>query len=214
MSPDDILSFLFDHSLLVFGIAIALAVAVMVGIGRPRRWWGWLLDTGAVAAIGVSVLALWFLTGIASAMDGRLESLTVTPLGETTPRKLSDYRGKVVFLNYWATWCGPCRHEIPAINQLTGKWSKRDDVVFLAVTDEDDATIRKFLEKIPIEATVATFRSDAPRTGIEKMCYSGRPTTLIIDAQGRVQRRFIGARSFEDFDAALTSASKAATSRG
>jgi len=97
MTPDDVLSFLFDNSLLVFGAAIALAFVVMVRIGRPRRWWGWLLDTGAVAAIAVSVLALWFLTGIASAMDHRLDSLTVTPLGEAQARKLPDYRGKVVW---------------------------------------------------------------------------------------------------------------------
>jgi len=213
MSPDDVLSFLFDHSRIVFGLAIAIAVIVLVRIGRPRRWWGWLLDAGSVAAIGVSILALWFFTTIAGAMDHRLDTLTVTPIGETTPHKLADYRGKVVFLNYWATWCGPCRHEIPAINQLTEKW-KGSDVVFLAVTDEDAATVNKFLAKMPIHAEVATFTSDKPRTGIEKMCYSGRPTTIVIDADGKVSRRFIGARSFEDFNAALTSVSKAATSRG
>jgi thiol-disulfide isomerase/thioredoxin len=213
MSPDDVLAFLFDNSLPVFGLAIAAALAVMVRVGRPRRWWGWLLDTGAVAAIGVSILGLWFFASIASAMDRRLDSLTVTPLGETRAHRLSDYRGKVVFLNYWATWCGPCRHEIPAINQLTSQWRGRD-VVFLAVTDEDTAAVEKFLAKIPIEATVATFRSRAPKGDIETMCYSGRPTTLILDAEGRVRRRFIGARDYQEFNEALTRAAKAATSRG
>ena len=213
MSPDDVLSFLFDNSLLVFGVVIAIALVVIVRIGRPGRWWGWLLDAGAVAGIGVSVLALWFLTSVASALDHRLDSLAVTPLGETQARKLSDYRGKVVFLNYWATWCGPCRHEIPAINQLTTKWQGRD-VVFLAVTDEDPDVVQKFLAKMPIQATVATFRSDAPRTGIEKASYQGRPSTLIIDAEGRVRRRFIGPRKYEDFDAALTRVARSATSRG
>ncbi len=213
MSPDDVLSFLFDHSLIVFGVAIAIAVIVMLRIGRPRRWWGWLLDAGSVVAIGVSILALWFFGTIAGVMDHRVTTLAVTPLGETTPHKLADYRGKVVFLNYWATWCGPCRHEIPAINQLTEKWKGRD-VVFLAVTDEDPATIDKFLAKMPIHADVATFTSDQPRTGMEKFCYSGRPTTIVIDADGKVSRRFIGARSFEDFNAALTRVSKSATSRG
>lgn len=213
MSPDDVLSFLFDHSLIVFGIAIAVAVIVMLRIGRPRRWWGWLLDAGSVVAIGVSILALWFFGTIAGVMDHRLGTLTVTRIGETTPHKLADYRGKVVFLNYWATWCGPCRHEIPAINQLAEKW-KGSDVVFLAITDEDAATVNQFLAKMPMQASVATFTSDQPRTGIEKMCYSGRPTTIVIDADGKVSRRFIGARSFEDFNAALTRVSKAATSRG
>lgn len=213
MSPDDVLSFLFDHSLSVFGTIIAIALLVIVRIGRPRRWWAWLLDAGSVAVIAVSVLMLWFLTSIAAAMDHRLESLTFTRLGEATPQKLSDLRGKVVFLNYWATWCGPCRHEIPAINRLAETWRGRD-VVFLAVTDEDPAVVGKFLAKMPIHATVATFRSDAPRTGIEKMSYRGRPTTLVIDAGGKVRRRFVGARSYEDFNAALRSAWRAATSPG
>ena len=207
------MGFLFDHTVPVFAAVIAVALVLMVLIGRPRRWWGWLFDAGSVFAIAVSILALWFFTSIAGAMDHRLESLTVTPIGETTAHKLSDYRGKTVFLNYWATWCPPCRHEIPAINQLAEKW-RGSDVVLLAVTDEDTAIVSKFLEKNPIHARVATFRSAAPRTALEKFCYAGRPTTLVIDAEGKVRRRLIGAQTFEEFDAAIRSASRSATSRG
>ena len=212
MTPDDVLSFLFDHSKLVFGIAIAVALAILVKIGRPRRWWAWLLDAGSVWAIVVSVAALWFFTSIAGAMDHRLESLTFTQAGDPTPHKLSEYRGKVVFLNYWATWCGPCRHEIPAINRLVEKY-RGSDVVFLAVTDEDFGVIDRFRARFPMNATVARFTSDAPKTGIEKMVYGGRPTTIVIDREGRVRARIIGAKSYEDFDAVLTTASRAATSR-
>lgn len=212
MAPDDILGFLFDHSLLVFGIAIAIALAVLVKIGRPRRWWAWLLDFGSVGAIAISVAALWFFTSIAGAMDHRLESLTVTYPGDPTPHKLSEYRGKVVFLNYWATWCGPCRHEIPAINKLVDTY-RGSDVVFLAVTDEDFAVIEKFRARFPMNAKVARFTSDPPKSAIEKMCYGGRPTTLVIDRDGSVRKRIIGARDYEDFSEVLTSVSRTATSR-
>jgi thiol-disulfide isomerase/thioredoxin len=212
MTPDDVLSFLFDHHTIIFGIAIVVAFAVIVKIGRPRRWWGWLFDAGSVGAIVVSAVALWFFTGVAGAMDHRLESLTFTHAGDPTPHKLSEYRGKVVFLNYWATWCGPCRHEIPAINKLAERY-RGTDVVFLAVTDEDFAVIDKFRTQFPMRATVARFTSEEPRTGIEKMVYGGRPTTIVIDRDGRVHTRIIGAKSFEDFDATLTSVSRVATSR-
>ena len=212
MAPDDVLSFLFAHSKLVFGIAIAVALAVMVKIGKPRRWWAWLLDAGSVGAIGVSVVALWFFTSVASAMDHRLASLTLTHAGDATPHNLSDYRGKTVFLNYWATWCGPCRHEIPAINKLVDAYRDRD-VVFLAITDEDFATIEKFRAKVPMKATVARFTSDAPKTGIEKMVYGGRPTTIVLDRDGRVVERIIGAKNYERFDSVLSDASPVATSR-
>jgi thiol-disulfide isomerase/thioredoxin len=183
-----------------------------VKIGRPRRWWAWLLDAGSVAAIVVSIAALWFFTGVAGAMDHRLESLTVTYPGDPTPHKLSEFRGKVVFLNYWATWCGPCRHEIPAINKLV-ETHRGSDVVFLAITDEDFAVIEKFRARFPMQATVAKFTSDPPKTAIEKMSYGGRPTTLLIDRDGRVQKLIIGVRGYEDFNAALTNVLRTATSR-
>jgi thiol-disulfide isomerase/thioredoxin len=212
MSPDDVLSFLFEHSALVFGIAIAVALGVIVKIGKPRRWWTWLVDVGSVGAIGVSVVALWFFTSIAGAMDHRLQSLTFTQPGDPMPHKLSEYRGKVVFLNYWATWCGPCRHEIPAINKLVDA-HRGQDVVFLAITDEDFATIERFRARFPMNAVVARFTSDAPKTPVEKMSYGGRPTTLVIDRDGRVHKRIIGAKDYAVFDAAVTSAGSVATSR-
>lgn len=211
MNPDDVLGFLLDHPF-IFGIPIVVALAVLVRVGRPRRWWAWLLGTGAIAAIVVSLAGLWFFTSVASALDRRLDSLLITPYGETTANGLPGYRGKVVFLNYWATWCGPCRREIPAINQLARKW-KGQNVVFLAVTDEAPTVVERFLVKMPIEATVASFRSDPPGNAFEKTMYDGRPATLIIDAEGKVRRRFVTSRSFEDFDEALTTVYRAAMSR-
>lgn len=212
MTPDDVLSFLFANAKPVFGAAIVVALAVMVKIGKPRRWWAWLLDAGSVGAIAMSVLALYFFATVASAMDRRLDSLTITEVGSTQARKLADYRGKVVFLNYWATWCPPCRREIPAINKLVEAYRGKD-VVFLAITEEDVATIEKFRAKVPMKATVARFTSDAPISPIEDMTFEGRPTTLVIDRDGRVRKRLIGAKSYEDFDAAINAASPAATSR-
>lgn len=202
---DAVLAFAFDNSWLLFGGIIAVVLVLMWRVGRPRRWWKWLVHGGAVFAIAVSLLALWFFAGVTRALDRRLASLTFTEYGSTATHRLADYRGKVVFLNYWATWCPPCRAELPDINKLTDAYRGRD-VVFLALTDEDAEVIRKFTAKYPIRATVAKFSSEQPAGGLEAFVYRGRPTTMIIDANGKVARRLIGMQSFERFDAAIRKA--------
>jgi thiol-disulfide isomerase/thioredoxin len=201
---DAVFSWLFDHSTLLFGGIIAGALLTIVLLGRPRRWWKWTLDAVAVIAIVFAALMLYFFASVTSALDGRLATLTFTTPGDARVHRLSDYRGKVVMLNYWATWCPPCRAEIPDLNRVTAQWHGRE-VVFLALTDEDAAVIEKFTAKYPIRATVARFSSAPPKGAIETMAYGGRPTTLILDREGRVQRRLIGAQSFEEFDKAIRS---------
>jgi thiol-disulfide isomerase/thioredoxin len=205
MPMDAVLAFLFDHSVVVFGGAILVLGAVMWVAGRPSRWWKWLVHAGAVGVIAVSVAALWFFAGVERALDHRLTTLEFTEYGSTTPHRLADYRGKVVLVNYWATWCPPCRAELPDINRVVDAYRGRN-VVFLALTDEDAGVIRKFTEKYPIRATVARFTSDKPSGGLAAFVYQGRPTTMILDATGRVSRRMIGMQTYQRLNEAIRAA--------
>ena len=201
----DVFAWLFDHSTWFFGGIIAAGLVAILLLGRPRRWWKWLLDAVAVAAVVIAAFALYFFTNVNRALDGRLASLAFTTANNPAVQRLADYRGKVVMVNYWATWCPPCREEMPDVNRTADAWRGRKDVVVLALTDEDATVIEKYTSKHPITATVGRFTSGVPQGAIETMAYRGRPTTLILDREGRVRRRLIGAQSFAAFDEAIRS---------
>jgi len=99
-------------------------------------------------------------------------------------QKLSALKGKVVVLNMWATWCGPCVGAIPHLNDLVDHFKDRP-VQFLAVTDEDESVIQSFLKKTPIHAWIglsadAAFGEDKPYR------IYGIPHAVVIDAHGRI----------------------------
>src|SRR5262245_19818474 len=75
--------------------------------------------------------------------DGPPPSLELKDL-EGRQHRLSDYRGKVVLINFWATWCGPCRDEMPSIQELKNKLAGRPFVVLAVNLDEPESRIRGF----------------------------------------------------------------------
>jgi cytochrome c biogenesis protein CcmG, thiol:disulfide interchange protein DsbE len=83
------------------------------------------------------------------APDFHLKSIDGKPLN------LADSRGKVVFLNFWATWCGPCRLEIPDLVDLQKRYSDRLQVIGLNVDDDDVAEIQKYVDENGIDYPVA-----------------------------------------------------------
>jgi len=105
------------------------------------------------------------------------------------PISLDDFKGKIVLLNFWATWCGPCRAEIPDLIELQNKYKDQLAIVALA-TDEDDAdVVKKFSQKAGINYRVG-MSSDELRAA-----YGGipaLPTSFVIDPQGRVVQKHIG----------------------
>jgi thiol:disulfide interchange protein len=124
----------FDHASWLFPLLIVAAAALAYRIGRPRRWFHWIADVPIAGVIVGSVLAIFF-SSIHSALNERLETLSFTTADNAAVHRLSDYRGKVVVLNIWATWCPPCRREMPELNRIADAWRGRD-VVVLAVSDE------------------------------------------------------------------------------
>ncbi len=101
--------------------------------------------------------------------------------------KLSDYKGKVVFLNFWATWCPPCRAELPDIQKLYDKYKGSDEVVILAVAspnyyqEGDENHVKNFLDENGYTMTVPM---DMGGDIVKEYAVSAFPTTFMIDKQG------------------------------
>ena len=105
---------------------------------------------------------------------------------------LKDYRGKKVMLNFWATWCPPCKEEMPAMEQFYQEKSK--DVEILAVNLDPQNDVKAFVKDNEI-----TFPILLDQDGSIQQTYSilSIPTTFIIDEQGLVLKKHIGSMTFD-----------------
>jgi thiol-disulfide isomerase/thioredoxin len=108
---------------------------------------------------------------------------------------LNELKGKVVFLNFWATWCPPCRAEMPSVNKLYQKYATDQRVVFLLV--DADGNFRKsqaFLNKRNFDMPLYAVASTMPRE-----LYSGSlPTTVVLDQRGTIVFRHEGMADYGD----------------
>ena len=100
--------------------------------------------------------------------------------------RLGDFKGKVVFLNIWATYCGPCVAELPNIQRLADSL-ENENVVFLLAARDGEAHVRDFLRKHPIELPIYLASENAP-----DMSNAAIPATYILDRQGVTVFRVIG----------------------
>ena len=109
-------------------------------------------------------------------------------------RRLSDFRGKVVFLNFWATWCGPCRFEMPSMEKLYRRL-KDEGLEILAVNlQEDRSSVEQFVDEYGLSFPVLL-----DTTGRIGATYGARsiPTTYIVDREGFVIAGTIGTREWD-----------------
>lgn len=102
---------------------------------------------------------------------------------------LSDFRGKNVFLNFWATWCPPCKAEMPDIEKVYQKY-KNDDLIVLTVNlGEDSSTVKKFIDKSNYHFMVLL---DSKQAVAEQYNIASIPTSYFIDPEGKIAARRIG----------------------
>jgi thiol-disulfide isomerase/thioredoxin len=115
-------------------------------------------------------------------------------------RSLAQWRGKVVLLNLWATWCVPCRKEMPALDRLQKELgSDRFEVVAVSVDKTGIGGAKKFLDELKVERLAAYADSNVRLTAALKAV--GIPTTLLIDAEGREIGRLTGPAAWDSEDA-------------
>lgn len=128
-------------------------------------------------------------SGIASfASDDAAPDFTLTDLSGKS-LSLSDFKGKVIFVNFWATWCGPCRHEIPDFIEFY-KENKDNGAVILGVSVDKSANkVRDFVDEYKINYPIAMATDSIVRD-----YKPGRfiPTTIIIDTEGMIQEKKVG----------------------
>lgn len=111
--------------------------------------------------------------------------------GDGQPGTLTDFRGKVVLLNIWATWCIPCRKEMPTLDRLQAELGGPDfEVVALSIDRAGPGVVRKFFGEIGIEHLALYI--DASGKAMFTLGVVGLPTTLLIDHEGREVGRLIG----------------------
>lgn len=115
--------------------------------------------------------------------------------GDGTELGLDHFRGRVVVLNFWATWCAPCVEELPSLARLHEKLSGRGEVVALSVDRGGLDQVVPFLEEYGI--AIAPY-VDASMSAMRLFRLSGLPTTVIIDAQGREIGRVTGPAVWDD----------------
>jgi thiol-disulfide isomerase/thioredoxin len=113
---------------------------------------------------------------------------SVTDIQGRTIRS-ADLRGKVVFVNFWATWCPPCRAEIPDLIQLQNKY--RDEIVILGISEDEDGLelVRSFVAEHKMNYPVAM---TTPEVAAVFKGISALPTTFVIDREGKIVQRHQG----------------------
>jgi len=103
---------------------------------------------------------------------------------------LSDFRGKPVLLNFWATWCYPCRSEMPYLQQVYQEWSGRGLVLLTVNIGESASQVDRFFEAYNLTMPVVL---DTDKSIARKYNVTGIPTSLFIDKDGIIQQKVVGA---------------------
>ncbi|MGE0086778.1 MAG: TlpA family protein disulfide reductase [Desulfococcaceae bacterium] len=107
---------------------------------------------------------------------------------------LSELEGKVVFLGFWATWCPPCKAEMPSVQNLYNAMKEEKDVVFMMVSDEENQIVRNFMGKNRYDFPV--YLADGSLSSRLKV--EAIPTTFIIDRKGDIVFAHTGAARWDD----------------
>jgi thiol-disulfide isomerase/thioredoxin len=135
---------------------------------------------GVATATDAADLKLWN-GGPAPAL--RLQDL------EGRPHRLADFRGRVVLINFWATWCAPCRDEMPSIQGLKDKLAGKPFAVLAVNLDEPESRIRNFLSQMKVDFTILL---DPGREAARAWGARILPASYIVGPDGRVRYTLVG----------------------
>ena len=173
---------------------------------RPLRLSGFAVAAFVLFAVALGIYTVTpreLNTGVARPQNAGVTGDTAPALrfydAVGKPRTLADWRGKVVLLNVWATWCAPCRKEMPALDRLQQKLGGHDfEVVALSIDRGGAADVRAFYEEIGIRALRIYVDPESEATS--KLKTLGVPTTLLIDRAGRELWRKTGTAEWDAED--------------
>ena len=107
---------------------------------------------------------------------------------------LSDFRGKIVFLNFWATWCPPCVIEMPSMQKLHRRFKDKNFVMVAINSQETDAQVKSFFDKYKLSFTALLDSNAEVGAWFDVNAF---PTTFVLDKQGRIIGRALGPREWD-----------------
>jgi len=119
------------------------------------------------------------------------------------PITLSQYKGKVILLDFWATWCGPCAQEIPHFVELSKKYQDKGlAIIGVSIDEGGAAAVKPFIEEHKVDYPIVLGNADLEKSygGIQ-----GIPTTFIINKSGKVVDSFVGYRDIDVFEKKIQS---------
>lgn len=134
----------------------------------------------ASAVLGITAL-LWAVPGHALEVGQSAPDIELP--GSSGAQKLSDLKGKVVYVDFWASWCVPCRQSFPWMNDMQKKYGAQGLQVIGINLDAKRADADQFLAQVPAQFAVAF---DGKGDSAKRFGVKGMPTSLLIDAQGKV----------------------------
>jgi len=160
---------------------------------RPRLW--------LLAGLAVSAVLIVFGIGAYQTLDPQVVALDASSsprqLGELRfqdgtgqARSLADFRGRVVLLNLWATWCGPCRKEMPSLDRVQKQLGGPGFEVVALSIDQNLDPVRGFYQKYGIKSLALYIDPSGEAT--TTLATVGVPTTLLVDRDGREVWRHVG----------------------
>lgn len=157
----------------------------------------------------VIAAALWSIAPAASmAMEPPSNAIEVFATPQTAPttpfahadgttKTLADWRGKVIVLNFWATWCAPCIRELPSFDSLAAKLPSNQFAVLILSTDRGGAgKAPGFLKKLGIK-NLAPYVDDKSKLA-RSLGLRGLPTTFILDADGQIRAKLAGPAEWDE----------------
>lgn len=115
--------------------------------------------------------------------------------GAGAPRSLADFRGRVILLNLWATWCAPCREEMPALDRLQASLGGPGFEVVALSIDRGALSVKRFYEELGLRAL--GIYVDENGEALSKLGAVGIPLTLLVDRDGRELWRVVGPREWD-----------------
>lgn len=158
----------------------------------------------AVLSLGLAWLPVKALYDRAQQVSNLQLSGVVAPLFDTVDlngvrHRLADHRGKVVLVNIWATWCGPCRREIPEIDRL---YQRRKDEGFMVfgISTEDAGLQQGFAKNVEVSYPLLTVEGEVPEIYRQVVQY---PANFLIDRQGNLQPAPSAEQPFEKLESAV-----------
>jgi thiol-disulfide isomerase/thioredoxin len=120
--------------------------------------------------------------------------------GSGAERTIADWKGKVVLLNLWATWCGPCRKEMPSLDRLQGTLGGEDfEVVAVSIDKTNRDKPKAFLDEIAVK-NLGLYHDRSAKAGLTLKAF-GMPTTLLIGRDGKELGRLVGPAEWDSKDA-------------